>query len=56
MSPSPNCPDCRGSGYVDGPTEYETVLGEQHPYTTVVPCGCTRPRDTRPASQLTLED
>jgi hypothetical protein len=49
-APSEHCPHCRGCGYEDGPPEYETVNGEPHAYTTLVPCRCTQPRTTRRAA------
>jgi len=42
--PSATCEHCDGCGYEPGPPEYETVNGEQHEYSTLVPCRCTRPR------------
>jgi hypothetical protein len=42
--PDPDCARCAGCGWVDGPPEYETVNGEQHEYSTVVPCSCTQTR------------
>lgn len=39
--PRPQCPACHGSGWVDGPPEYETIGGEPHEYTTLMPCPCT---------------
>ncbi len=41
MTPSNHphtCTRCHGCGWQDGPDEYETVAGEPHRYTTVVPC------------------
>lgn len=47
-----DCPHCRGCGFEAGPPEYETVLGQPHEYSTLVPCRCTRPaaRPARPAA------
>lgn len=39
---SEHCEHCHGCGFEAGPPEYQTVLGERHEYTTVVPCRCTR--------------
>jgi len=33
-----SCSSCAGTGYTDGPDEYETVDGAPHRYSTVVPC------------------
>jgi hypothetical protein len=33
-----SCTGCRGTGYTDGPDEWETVAGQPHRYTTVTPC------------------
>jgi len=41
--PSETCEHCAGTGYEPGPPEYETVYGEQHEYSTLVPCRCTQP-------------
>lgn len=41
MKPSSHpesCPGCRGCGFQDGPDLWQTVGGERHRYTTVVPC------------------
>lgn len=43
-APSEHCPHCRGCGFEDGPIETETVGGQPHVYTTVVPCRCTTRR------------
>jgi hypothetical protein len=32
------CRICHGSGFMDGPPEYETIGGQPHPYTTVTTC------------------
>jgi hypothetical protein len=37
------CPHCRGTGWEDGPDEWEVVAGEPHRYTTVIPCRHLRP-------------
>jgi hypothetical protein len=42
-SPVDNCPYCRGSGWEDGPDEWETIGGQPHRYTTVIPCRHLQP-------------
>jgi hypothetical protein len=56
--PDPGCEWCRGCGYEDGPPEYETIGGEPHAYTTLVPCRCTQPRaaSRAPAHPSLLEE
>ena len=53
--PRPDCPYCDGTGFEDGPVEYETIGGEPHPYTTVIQCRCTHIRQQTPPAPATLE-
>lgn len=41
--PVPSCEHCGGCGFEAGPPEYETIGGQPHEYSTLVPCRCTRP-------------
>lgn len=57
--PNPHCVWCRGCGYEPGPPEYETIGGQPHEYTTVVPCRCTQPASRRrhaPSAPSLLEE
>ena len=50
--PRPDCEYCDGTGFEDGPAEYETIGGEPHTYTTVIQCRCTHTRHQQPPATL----